>query len=664
MNDIQRIEGPPLYRSAMITPADVNTELRIVRVSFSSELPVVRASFWEEPWVEILGHNPNEVDLTRMRNTAPVLFDHDPNDRDSHIGVVVNAWLENGRGIADIKISKRADIDGIWQDIQDGIIANVSVGYSINQRQLIQSYKDQPSEYRVISWTPFEISLVTIPADSTVGIGRNLTQPTQNYRVYSIPSNQEPRMSNLETPAAPIPPTPAAPPVIDLNAERAAAKAEALIAERARRAEISNFCAPLRRDFPEIAELEAKALATDTDFAGFCRDFAAVRAAHAAPTVQTAPRIEAGLDHADKQRDAAVDWLLYRSNQRVINEKNGTRRGIDPVGNPFQGQTLLQLAERALLNNNIPITGLDRMALVGRAFQSTSDFPILLETTVNKTLLNAYLTAADTWSRFCKPGTASDFRAQNRYRTGSIGNYDVLNENGEYKRKAIPDGEKSSITIGTRGNIIAITRETIVNDDLGALTDLTTAIGRAGKRTIEAAVFSLLAENSGAGPTMSDGKALFHTDHSNLASTSAAPTVTSVSAARVAMAMQKDVTGLDYLDLRPALFLCPMSLGVDARVLNDAQYDPDTANKLQRPNAVRGLFRDVIDTPRLSGTAWYLFADPSEAPVIEVAFLDGNQEPYTETQNGWNVDGTEIKARLDFGVAAVDYRGAIKNAGA
>ena len=88
------------------------------------------------------------------------------------------------------------------------------------------------------------------------------------------------------------------------------------------------------------------------------------------------------------------------------------------------------------------------------------------------------------------------------------------------------------------------------------------------------------------------------------------------------------------------------------------------ANKLQKPNIVNGLFRDIVDTPRMTGNRRYLFADPSEAPVLEVAFLDGNQNPYLELQNGFDVDGARYKVRLDYGVAAVDYRGAVTNAGA
>jgi len=185
-------------------------------------------------------------------------------------------------------------------------------------------------------------------------------------------------------------------------------------------------------------------------------------------------------------------------------------------------------------------------------------------------------------------------------------------------------------------------------------------LGNAAPRTIEADVYALLASN----PVMPDGIALFHADHDNLAASGAVVSVTSIEAARVAMSKQLDISGNDFLDLSPALWLGPKSFGGQARVVNDAQYDPDTANKLQMPNRVRGLFRDVIDTPRITGTEWYTFADPNEAPVIEVAFLNGDQEPFLESEQGFDVDGMRLKVRLDYGVAAVDFRGGYKNPGA
>jgi hypothetical protein len=191
---------------------------------------------------------------------------------------------------------------------------------------------------------------------------------------------------------------------------------------------------------------------------------------------------------------------------------------------------------------------------------------------------------------------------------------------------------------------------------------LANMLGRAAGRTVEADVYAMLALNAGLGPTMGDGLPLFHATHANIG-TGAAISMASIEADRVLMASQLDVSGNDYLDLRPAVLLVPIGLGGTARSINQAEYDPDTANKLQKPNVVNGLYRDIVDTPRLTGTRRYSFCDATEAPVLEVAFLDGRQEPYLEVQDGFDVDGARYKVRLDYGTAAVDYRGAVTNAG-
>lgn len=326
--------------------------------------------------------------------------------------------------------------------------------------------------------------------------------------------------------------------------------------------------------------------------------------------------------------------------------------------------TLVDHAKLSLERAGESTRGLDPMKIAGTALtQTTSDFPVLLENTMHKALLNAYATHPDTWSMFCKVGSVRDFRAHSRYRTGSLGNYDTINEAGEFINKAIPDGEKATVQVDTRGNLINISRKSIVNDDMGAFITLAVDLGRAGKRTVEAAVYALLAENSGLGPTMADALPLFDAGHSNI-STGAALSAASIDADRVVMGSQTDVSGNDFLFLRPSVWLGPLGSGSTARTINDAQYDPDTANKLQKPNSVRGLFNQVVDTPRLSGTRYYLFADPMQAPVIEVAFLNGVQEPEIEQQSMFSVDGVAYRARLDFGVAAIDYRGAVTNAGA
>ena len=413
---------------------------------------------------------------------------------------------------------------------------------------------------------------------------------------------------------------------------------------------------------PEIAALQTEVLADpgltiETIQARLLAEMG--KGAEPANPQNAFPKIETVSDEGDKRKDAVVASILARAG---VVQDAAARAALS--SNPYRGDRLLDTARASLQRAGVSVSGMTPMEVVAAAFtQGTSDFPVLLENAMHKTLQAAYATAALTWNRFCATGSVSDFRAHNRYRTGSFGSLDAVNELGEFVNKSIPDGEKASITAGTKGNIINLSRTAIINDDLGAFVGLSNMLGRAAARTVEADVYALLALNSGAGPTMGDGKALFHADHGNI-TTGAAITMAALDLDRVAMASQKDVSGNDYLDLRPAVLLVPIGLGGTARSINDAQYDPDTANKLQKPNIVNGLFRDIVDTPRMTGTRRYLFADPSEAPVLEVAFLDGNQNPYLELQNGFDVDGARYKVRLDYGVGAIDYRGAVTNAGA
>lgn len=371
-----------------------------------------------------------------------------------------------------------------------------------------------------------------------------------------------------------------------------------------------------------------------------------------------APRVEVVEDELDKRRVAVSAALLVRAGLG----DDTTRAAL--TNNPFRGARLLDIARGSLERAGVRHAGMSQMEIVAAAFTtSTSDFPVLLENTMHKSLLRAYAAADLTWPKFCMRGSVGDFRAHTRYRTGSFGNLDTVSELNEFTNKSVPDGQKATITATTKGNVVNLSRQAIINDDLGAFVGLTSALGRAAARTVEAAVYALLAENSGLGPTMSDSAVLFHSNHANIG-TGGALSVTTIEDARVKLASQTDVSGVEYLDLRPAVLLVPMASGGTARVINNAEYDPDTASKLQRPNMVRGLFREVVDTPRLSGTRFYVFADPSDAPVIEVAFLDGQDAPYLELQNGFDVDGARYKVRLDFGVAALDWRGTVTNAGA
>lgn len=141
-----------------------NEDDNVVRFSFSSEMPVDRAM-----GDEVLDHSDNAVRLDRLNDGAPLLFNHDMNQL---VGVVEKAYVKDKRGYAEARYSSSAFAQQIKEDVRNGIIRNVSVGYRIIR--MGDHSKKRSDEYRVAEWEPLELSLVTIPADPTVGVGRSL----------------------------------------------------------------------------------------------------------------------------------------------------------------------------------------------------------------------------------------------------------------------------------------------------------------------------------------------------------------------------------------------------------------------------------------------------------------------------------------------------------
>jgi HK97 family phage major capsid protein/HK97 family phage prohead protease len=149
----------------------VNVEARTVELSFSSELEYRR-------WfgIEILGHAPGEVRMERLQDSAASLWNHNWDDMR---GVVESARIDSdGVGRAVVRISKSHAGEQLLQDLADGIVTKVSVGYMVHGLKLIEEREDV-DVFRVIDWEPFEISFVSVPADPSVGVGRSLENPPE-----------------------------------------------------------------------------------------------------------------------------------------------------------------------------------------------------------------------------------------------------------------------------------------------------------------------------------------------------------------------------------------------------------------------------------------------------------------------------------------------------
>ena len=300
------------------------------------------------------------------------------------------------------------------------------------------------------------------------------------------------------------------------------------------------------------------------------------------------------------------------------------------------------------------------MELVAAAFtHSTSDFPQLLSNIATKSVLRGYDEAEETFQLWTVEGSLSDFKVANRVGLDAFPSLREVREGAEYKYITTQE-RGAQVVLATYGELFSITRQAIINDDLSAFTKVPRMLGRAAIRTVGDLVYAVLTGN----PVMADGKTLFHADHANLM-TGAALSTTSVDAMRAAMA--KQAAGKSVLNIRLAHLLVPVALQGVANVVRDSEYEVGaTAKNNTVPNSVRGTF-DVISDARLdaaSATAWYGAASGGVHDTVEVNYLDGNKTPYIEQQQGWNVDGTSFKVRIDAGVSAINHRTLAKNPGA
>jgi hypothetical protein len=363
-------------------------------------------------------------------------------------------------------------------------------------------------------------------------------------------------------------------------------------------------------------------------------------------------------DGVDKWAQGAERGLLIRA---------GLAKPTDAdKGNEFTGLTLAELARSSLTVRNIKTGGIDRMKMVGQAFtvrnsapgmHSTSDFPTIIQNVAYRAMLQGYTEVDETFPLWTGKGTASDFRPIARVDMGLFPALDKVEEGAEYKYGTFGDNG-TTVMVATYGKMFAITRQAIINDDLQFFQRVPQRMGRAAKRTIGNLVYAILNGN----PTMQDSVALFHSNHGNLAGAGAAPSVASIAAAMAAMAVQKDDAGTGTGGgATPKYILTPPPLWLPTNLaLNSANY-PGDAGQLKNP--IAGMFTPISDS-RLSGTAWYMAGDPAQTDTIEVTYLDGVEEPDLEQREGWSVDGTEFKVRMDAGVKALHWRGLYKNAGA
>jgi len=302
-----------------------------------------------------------------------------------------------------------------------------------------------------------------------------------------------------------------------------------------------------------------------------------------------------------------------------------------------------------------------QMELAGAAFgfqrhgaMTSSDFAIALQQAGDVRIVQVYEDYEETWRPLARETTARDFRPVPIVGMVGVNEFQVIAENGEYTYGSFADlGD--SFKLWTAGKAFSFSRQLLINDQLGLIGERMDKIGEGASIHEANAFWALINSNV----VMSDGNALFSIAHGNLAATGGAITVDTIGAARAAMRKQKNRDGVHTANIVPRFLV----VGPDKE--NEALQFLSTINPGRVGDAVPAWVTSLtlIVEPRIVGNAWYLFADPARAAVVQVAYLAGAERLYTDSRIGWEVDGIEYKGRIDFSAKAIGYAGGYKNPG-
>jgi hypothetical protein len=368
-------------------------------------------------------------------------------------------------------------------------------------------------------------------------------------------------------------------------------------------------------------------------------------------TAGPSARLEYGADERDKFRAAATDGLGLRVGQKLDKPAEGAVALVS--------YSLRELARECLVRANQSAPN-DIRDMVQRAL-TTSDLPNILSNVANKSLLASFESQPETYMDWADDtGSLSDFKLADLVRRGETSDLEEVKEDGEFKYGKTSD-TKEQARLLTFGKIIPITRQAIINDDTNSLSTIPADMGEAVARLLGDLVYGVLIANA----NMADGKALFHTSHKNLASQGAAVSVASLNEAELAMGLQKDLLGKRSLNIPPKFFIAPLSLKglaeqfFTTQLIGGAENQPNKNNPWFGPKLTR-IYDTRLDADDTA--AWYMAA--MKGRTIRLFFLNGQKTPYMEQRVGFDVDGIQIKVRMDAAAKAIAWTGLYKNPGA
>lgn len=558
---------------------------------------------------EVLDCSASGVDLSRA--PLSLIVAHDTSQL--AIGVVENLQATGDRVIGEARFGSSPEAQQVRADVLAKIHRYVSVGY-----RHLDDGRETP-DGTVFRWLPYEVSIVAAPADVNAGFFRsqqgNTTMPAGNHA--DAPDSAQDLSRSARRAAT-----------RQLNAD-----STRMELERQRVADI--LALSRRHNVDELGAIAVRDGISEEDFRGRVLN-------------ELARRDFAAGGHLNVRTQAP-----HTGTEQIL-ETLVARLGGRPQGEILRNASCADLAVRCLDAMGVAVNTRDsRDSIIARAlhtrgYQTTSDFPSLLGDAVGRVLAERYAERPPALRAVARLNNLRDFRDRQVVRMGVAPSLERVNEHGEFKHGSVDEGS-NAWRLTTYGRIIAITRQALVNDDLGGFEAVIGSFAEAAARREADELVSLLLSN----PTV-DGAQVFSVG--NQSQISDVLGITGLGAAVAKLRAQQEFGELVMQE--PGALVVPAALEMTARQL----VASIVANQV---SAVQPWKLEVVVEPRLdatSTTAWYLAASNQRA--FEYGYLDGAQGLQTFTEEGFDVDGMRVKARLDFGCGWVAPVGWVKSTGA
>ncbi len=635
-----------IERRAAIDRSAIDEESRKVSILISTETPLRRTDWWSgEKYDEVLLHGEENVDLTRAA-TAKLRYMHGSGKYgELPIGRLENVRLENRELRADAIFSEaNPDAEMLWRMVLEGTLTEISVGGKKQEVRITERDGDVPL-VEVTRWEFQEASLVDIGADPAAGIGRNL----ENSEGETMDKIEELKRqlaalrkdgADSETIQRKLDDIARAMEEFGMTMEQIKKENEDL----KRRGEIEKLAAahPGLIGEDELNRFLNDETKTSDDLARHLLDLKSSQ--------DRDPGFQRGVQVGDEKKSgqimrAAADALVMRSGVKLEN--------AHPDHGMFMSANLSDIM-RAVTG----YMGYDREEMIKRAM-STSDFPVLLGGVANRVLSAAYTEAEGTFDMWTAATELPDFKTRTEAsRTRLAGRLRKLTEYGETKKKESKE-EGESWRLYSYGDEVTLSREMIINDDLGAFTDLVRDFAAMAKRTANGLVYDLLQKKGDfSGYKMSDGKPIFDTSHNNVDTTGAAPSIDTLSAGRTKMRRQKDAAGT-ALNINPSYIIAAPENETLIKQLLTSETAMGQSNA-GVANPFRGSLIPIVDA-ELDAAPWYLAANRR---TIKVGYLAGTNRQPIVAEKERTLRHVTYECVFDFGLFAEDFRGLYKNAGA